>query len=267
MSDLTALETAGGLSITTTPLRTLALPALRTVDGDVDLIDLPALEALSFPLLASLRRLTIEAAPALTTVAGPNVASPSAGVQLVDLPSLETLDADFGEAVDGGVTLDGLPRLRSLEAFAGVRRIDRSLQLESVGVTTLDGLQALAVLGGALVLEDLVDLDSDVGAGDVGTVGLSGLQAVPVSVTIRRTGLVSLRSFGVLARVGGSLIVAENERLATVDDVKHLIVGGNVEIRANPRLDACAAERLAIQVGGTIDDVDDNGGDGCYCAP
>jgi len=97
-------------------------------------------------------------------------------------PKLETLDGFTFEEVSGGLSLDTLPALTSIDAYAGVGVVDGRLSIYGTGLESLPDLSLSSVL--QLVIK-----------GNPGLVDVSGLRTLSFANELRIVGNPLLKAF------------------------------------------------------------------------
>ena len=228
-------------------IETLDLPALRTVAGQVTVIDNPALRSVRLPALTAASFLSVTGCPAIESAIAPSLAT-TGGVHL-DGP-IHTLDLSALTSADtvelDNATLDNLAGLRSLESarwlrlarVTGLKDFTDLQKLRHVSIlwlefnsdlTSLDGLEPLTEVPGELIIRGNGALASIAALRNVTHVGafldlednmisdiaLPGLLSIDGALSILREGqLTSLHGLDTLRSVGGEIMILDNDQLS-----------------------------------------------------
>lgn len=142
-ASLPALTRMGRASLRGLPVRQVPTPALETVDGELQLTDLPALQSLDgLASLTSADELEIVDAPALTDLSGAakltalgELRLQGTGVAAIELSSLESVDH---------IDVSGNPDLAHLDGLAGITgTVDTVLLRWNLVLTDMEGLNGI----------------------------------------------------------------------------------------------------------------------------
>ncbi len=211
------------------------------------------------------------------------------GTELADLSGLEDLREVEGNVVIAGNTrlrdlsaLDGLEsvggdlsiwnntRLPDWDGFASLETIGGTLRLVGTGPTLVSGFSALTRIAEGLSVTEATSLvgiegfDSLASCGDLELSGAASLAQAPGlaataftgNVTVSNTALPDLSFLGATSTLDGTLTVADNDDLLTLDGVDALqSVGGAFVVEDNRTLADASAPAL-VSVGGAFSLVD-----------
>ena len=167
-----------------------------------------ALKSLGQLQLTRLGTLTLEGNDALGTLGG--------------FDELESLDGDL--IVRDHAALKRIEGFEALTRFGGDLRLSGNAQL-----TALAAFDKLESIDGSFILEDSPEM-TQLNAGP-------RFKRIGRDLRLRRTGLEDLDALAPLQRVGGDLAVAENPRLATLNDFPALSnIDGALRIESNQEL-------------------------------
>jgi len=222
---LERLPTGGLVLMHTDDLVSFEAPKLTEL-GVLRLEDNLSLGAFSLPRLS---RCCTEQNP----LPPPLLGSPTA-VLVRGNPLLSSLEGLGGlERVDGDLVIQGSNLLTSLAGLDRIAQVTGDVQIDTLGVRSLEGLGALTSVGKTLTLNSLPIVDVD------------GLRALRSVRSLALDSLTSLRSVCGLASVEalpGSLRLTDNpalESLAGLDQLGQ--VGVDVTLDGNALLPTCAA--------------------------
>ena len=170
--------------------------------------------------------------------------------------------------IDGSADIKGHLRLQNLSGLS-LLRVGRSLDIRgNMGMTSLEGLESLKIVGMDLRIEyndDLVDVSALSALPVVGRdffvmgspdlVDLSGMQLERIGgdFSLSRSGLVDLEGMEELRLVSGNFFVIDNPFLERLDAAHPEKIRKNVRILGNPRLEGVDAWLQGVEVGGTTE--------------
>lgn len=248
-------------------LVTLALPALATA-GSVQLTGLPLTE-LAIDALGSVSGAMVVTGGSLPPTFGPPrlrsvgtdlVFREVGGVVTFDLPRLEEVGGDLGfdrlpalEAVvntsdlltvGGSLRLVGNPQLAAAEDFSYLATVGGDVEIGGGGqLARIEAFWNLERIGGDLILRD-EPLVATVDA-------FPEVLTVAGTVELSRLGIVTVRGFDAMDRIGGVRIVDNPSlRAWTGGDVSE--VQGDVTLTGNPDLNELALVDGATRIDGTL---------------
>jgi hypothetical protein len=295
--ELPAVTSTGSLNLysagASPAVSTLALPALSSVSGDLQLDTLALTSDATFASLASvggaldivrLQSLTqlggfgslthvgvvlsVAHSTALTTITGFRALTSAGSLELIDLPSLTSFPglasvvalgskASSWTAPTTALVLNLLPKVTDLTGLSGLRTSYQDIEINSVNsLTSLHGLEALTTIGGELSLTNDTSL--------VSLKGLEGVTSVGLRVTIQQNpSLTSIGSLDAVTTIGAGgaqgprgITIEANGALATLDGfngLTQLANGASITIDDSVVLTSLGAFAKLESVGGQID--------------
>jgi hypothetical protein len=238
-----------GIRLIGTGITAISWPVLRTVTGDVCLSSNAALGSVQLPQLVAAASLQVDGSPVLATVTAPALvgAAPpdiviAGPVQMLDLRALVyagtiTLDGVAISDLSGlralfyaqVLQVRGATRLRDLRGLAALGRLSSVELVLDGALTSLDGMEPVRRIPGALKvqhnpvltsvagLRHLVYVEGDVVLGDCPALAaLAFPELVSIDGALDITGMsavTSLSGLGALTAVGGAINIADNSSL------------------------------------------------------
>jgi hypothetical protein len=249
VEDLAPVEIiTGDLIIHRTSLRTIEIPLLQAVHGDVIVADNAALTTLRIRDLGYVGNLTIQDNPALTELSIAEIRSPGAGRMVVAgndalaSLSLRARDLDAIEITDNA----------ALGPLGIEARTTRSITVAHSPLVTQLGM---SVHDGALTVTDMAGLQTlAMGSRHSAALTLERCAAL-MYVT-----LLNKESFG-------DLRVHDNGALRDLSMPALTSVTGRFEVTQNPQLRRCTVERLLAQLAVPPAGIELAGNDETVCVP
>jgi hypothetical protein len=151
--------------------------------------------------------------------------------------------SDCNIVCQGGFVIDDLETSADLEALSGCTTVTGDLSIEYSPLTSLEGLECLAHVGGRLDIKLNESLTSLIGLDRVEYVGGD----LGISVNRSLTGLAGLNS---LEAVGGRLVIEHNDSLTSLTGLNNLeSVGGSLDIERNDSLTSLAGFENITSIG------------------
>jgi len=145
--------------------------------------------------------------------------------------------------ISGALWLTG--RTTDLSPLGCLTRVEGDLELDAAAVTSVDGLGALAEVGGKVTISDLPLLTT--------FRGLGSLREIIWLEIDHNSSLVDLSGLEQVSLIASDITLSSNQALASLRGLEGLTrVGGNVVIMDNPSLPTCETDRLiaGVSIGG-----------------
>ncbi len=146
--------------------------------------------------------------------------------------------SDCNIVCEGSFVIDDIETAADLEALSGCTSVIGDLSIEYSPLTSLEGLECLAHVGGRLDIKLNESLTS--------LIGLESVEYVDggLGISVNRS-LTSLAGLNNLESVGGRLDIEHNDSLTSLAGLNNLeSVGGNLVIWYNRKLCTSLAEAL-----------------------
>lgn len=196
----------GDLVVEGTGVSAILLPHLETLGGDLVVKDNPSLESVDAPKLDEIPgELVLKDNDALASLQGLSSLTWVGSALISGLPLLESLAGlDALTGVGGSLALNNNAKLADLTALSKLSVVDGTLTLSMNGaLQSLAGLDALELTGGLVlwVMNGLTTLD-----------GLGALATIEGDLSILATGLESLEALQ-LETLTGDLVIKKNAAL------------------------------------------------------
>ena len=225
LSSLRSVEQFVSIRDQTGSIDLAPLAALETVGFSLSLDGLPAVDLAAFASLQSVGRLQLSNLPAITSIRGIEAVS-IGGIGLQSTPQLSDVGALAGRTeLPEGLSIGNAPLITDLSAFSALERVG-GVTISESALTSLDGLESLAVIEGGLVLTRNSALASIEALANVRAVesliverngalpdlrGLENLRSVGINLRIRlNASLTNVDALAGVRRVEGSLLAVEN---------------------------------------------------------
>jgi hypothetical protein len=287
LDGLQHLKTAGSIVLNNNPALTTvdALRALESIEGDLYVQNNAVLGSLAgLEQLTTVKRLFIDANAQLSNLEGLSSLATlgSLGVsenpKLVSLRGLSSLTALGSLSIRFNAQLPNLEGLEKVDLQAGTVQVDDNAQLSSLeGLYAVTQLESLELetnlkLADLSALKALTRVRSDLRILRNSTLksltGLDQLSHVGSLSIAGNDGLLGLGGLGALETVDSIVVIGGNNSLTSLAALASLKAAYGLEVRDNPRLAQCEAERLRSQLGSALMDswISGNKGTGA-CAP
>ena len=151
--------------------------------------------------------------------------------------------SDCNIVCKGSFVIDDIETAADLEALSGCTTVTGDLSIEYSPLTSLEGLECLAHVGGRLDIKLNESLTSLIGLESVEYVGGD------LGISVNRS-LTSLAGLNNLESVGGRLDIEHNESLTSLAGLNNLeSVGGRLDIEHNDFLTSLASLENIISIG------------------
>ena len=155
--------------------------------------------------------------------------------------------SDCNIVCEGSFVIDDIETAADLEALSGCTTVTGDLSIEYSPLTSLEGLECLAHVGGRLDIKLNESLTSLIGLESVEYVGGD------LGISVNRS-LTSLAGLNNLESVGGRLDIEHNDFLTSLASLENITsIGEDLEISYNFSLTSLAGLNNLKSVGGRLD--------------
>jgi hypothetical protein len=154
--------------------------------------------------------------------------------------------SDCNIVCEGSFVIDDIETAADLEALSGCTTVTGDLSIEYSPLTSLEGLECLAHVGGRLDIKLNESLTSLIGLESVEYVGGD------LGISVNRS-LTSLAGLNNLESVGGRLDIEHNDFLTSLASLENIIsIGEDLEISYNFSLTSLAGLNNLESIGGNL---------------
>lgn len=206
--------TLQGRSSGANTVRSLSLPALKTIGGNVSITYLRKLTELNIPALTSAGMITVNyldsatafAAPKLETVGGALSLSSCAAIASIDFSALKTVNGN----ISPNLTALAEVNFPALETVAGTLSFSTSATLTTLRFPALKSADALTLPNAA----------------NLTTLHFPALKYIKGELSVQLQGIASLAAFSALDSIGGRLYLYNTAQLTSLAELTSLQSAG-----------------------------------------